>query len=302
MRFSMIVLGLVVAAGCGAPSASLVRFPVVYTDLDGTALGSDGKVRPATKAALDRFRRCGGRVGIATGRVPSQVRPVIDELKPDLPLVLYNGAVIADARLQGARESLFLEPDVAAAAHARATRFPGVLAVVIHMQRRAWASGNAEALAAYAKDWEPGWLSVVDDPTAHLDGTDGPPVKVVALVDPAVTSTEALAEDLARVAKGSPARAVTSSRRTAEVVHAAANKGDGIRKALKLAGIPGAPVVAFGDSGNDVEMLSTAAVGVAMGNCRAGACEAALLRAGGNDTDAISDVIRRVVLAPGCPE
>jgi len=39
-----------------------------------------------------------------------------------------------------------------------------------------------------------------------------------------------------------------------------------------------------------------------MGNCRAGACEAALLRAGGNDTDAIADVIRKVVLAPGCPE
>ena len=55
-------------------------------------------------------------------------------------------------------------------------------------------------------------------------------------------------------------------------------------------------VVAFGDSGNDVELLKAVGLGVAMGNARAEAKKAAVVVIGPNDSDAIAEFIDRVVL------
>jgi hydroxymethylpyrimidine pyrophosphatase-like HAD family hydrolase len=44
------------------------------------------------------------------------------------------------------------------------------------------------------------------------------------------------------------------------------SKGSGIRKVCELFGIPLSDTIAFGDSVNDLDMLETAGIGVAMGN------------------------------------
>ena len=44
------------------------------------------------------------------------------------------------------------------------------------------------------------------------------------------------------------------------------SKGSGIRKVCELFGIPISDTIAFGDSVNDLDMLETAGIGVAMGN------------------------------------
>ena len=54
--------------------------------------------------------------------------------------------------------------------------------------------------------------------------------------------------------------------------------------------------------GNDLEMLSTLGPGFAMGNCRPAACDAAMARIDPNNTDAISDVVKKVALMPACLE
>ena len=43
-------------------------------------------------------------------------------------------------------------------------------------------------------------------------------------------------------------------------------KSDGMRRLLEAAGIEREDSVAFGDSGNDIDMLAWAGIGVAMGN------------------------------------
>ena len=51
-----------------------------------------------------------------------------------------------------------------------------------------------------------------------------------------------------------------------DIISKNGGKVTGIRKMLEIHGISGEEMVAFGDGENDIEMLSFAGVGVAMGN------------------------------------
>lgn len=63
-----------------------------------------------------------------------------------------------------------------------------------------------------------------------------------------------------------PVSAVWASRSSMEITHPAARKGSGMLTLCRLLDIPPENTMALGDSGNDITMLRTAGLGVAMGN------------------------------------
>jgi len=101
---------------------------------------------------------------------------------------------------------------------------------------------------------------------------------------------------------GDDARAVISSPFTIEILPLSINKATPIRKALASKGIRPEDALFFGDSGNDVEALAAVGAGFAMGNCRSGACKAALARLGTNETDSIAAVLDAIAMTPDCPK
>lgn len=290
----LLIVGLVSLAACAA--APTIRVPAVYLDMDGTTLGPDGRVRPATIRALERYRACGGRVGVATGRVLDQVTPHLGDLRPDLPIILYNGAVMMSP--DGAR-TLYeekLEPAALRAALEACRDLPGIEAVVL---QRADATFIDRDAAAYFRDTVPDWELGADaaDPDLFA-ASGGDAVKLLLFVVPA--QAEAVRDGLL-AAVGPAARAVITSGITVEVLAPGVSKAGPIRLALEAAGIAPTDVLTVGDSGNDVEMLRDLGLGVAMGNCRPEACAAATARIGPNDTDAIAELLERAAMTPACP-
>ena len=95
--FTYIIILAVVALSACSSKESLIRFKAIYLDLDGTTLASNDKPRAATLEILERYRNCGGKVGIITGRTLPRMKMYLDDIKPNLPLVLYNGGVVYDA-------------------------------------------------------------------------------------------------------------------------------------------------------------------------------------------------------------
>ncbi|QBF34573.1 Cof-type HAD-IIB family hydrolase [Mycoplasmopsis phocirhinis] len=73
------------------------------------------------------------------------------------------------------------------------------------------------------------------------------------------------------------------------------NKWSGLVKVSELLNIKHSNIVAFGDSGNDVEMLSNAGLGIAMGNATSEAKAVAKKIIGANDTDAIAKAIEEII-------
>lgn len=68
----------------------------IVTDLDGTLVGRDLAMVPASRKALGRFLAAGGRVVFATGRMERSALPYYRELGLDGPAILYNGARTVD--------------------------------------------------------------------------------------------------------------------------------------------------------------------------------------------------------------
>ena len=59
---------------------------------------------------------------------------------------------------------------------------------------------------------------------------------------------------------------VNEGRRSGEITRQDVNKGSAIIRVVQMLGMDMNDTYGFGDSGNDVEMLETCAVGTAMGN------------------------------------
>lgn len=69
---------------------------LIALDIDGTLLRSDKTLAPRSRAAIARARAEGVRVVLVTGRRYPSARRVTVELGEPLPLVVHNGALIAE--------------------------------------------------------------------------------------------------------------------------------------------------------------------------------------------------------------
>ena len=69
---------------------------MLITDLDGTLLPSSKEISAADAAAISQFRAKGGKFAIATGRTLQAAQRYLNKLKPNIPVILFNGAAIYD--------------------------------------------------------------------------------------------------------------------------------------------------------------------------------------------------------------
>ncbi len=293
-KWIALLLALGLAFTCGCASQAKVRYSAVYLDMDGTALGSDKRVRPATMRALERYKRCGGRFGIATGRTLDQLESYLPKLQPNLPLVLSNGAVVQSADGERTLEVESLAEDVARAAMASAARVEGVLAVVVRELNDTIAQKNDPAHLALLAD---NFVVPTQTRSDLVAGYRGTPIKIVVIARQG--RTEAVEAALSATLQGH-ARAVITSSMTVEVVATGVSKARPILRVLRSRGLRPEETLVFGDGDNDVEMLSQVGIGLAMGNCRPAACRAASRQIGDHDTDAIAQSIESLALTPDC--
>lgn len=75
------------------------------TDLDGTLLGSDSQVSPATRDIITRLTRRGALITVATARTPATVEPLLRGMETSVPAIVMTGAAMWDRR-----ERRFIDP------------------------------------------------------------------------------------------------------------------------------------------------------------------------------------------------
>ena len=81
-----------------------------------------------------------------------------------------------------------------------------------------------------------------------------------------------------------------------EVLGAGVSKGRALERVSDYTGIPLTKVMAFGDNPNDLDMIRTAGLGVAMGNAHPEVKKAADLITDTNDNDGVAKVIKEYIL------
>ena len=261
---------------------------LVATDLDGTALRSDGSVSDRTAAALRAAEDGGVMVVVATGRPPRWMRPIADALGHTGIAVCSNGAVVYDLHTDRVLEHTAISRDVvlAVAAAVRAA-VPGVAFAV---ETRDTGFGREESYpVSRVVDLESDGIRV-----GSLDELAGNDV-VKLLVRHGELDPDGLLS-AAREVAGELAELTHSSRTGLLEISAS-----GVTKAATLAriadehGIAAEDVVAFGDMPNDLPMLAWAGRGYAMANAHPEVLAAAEHVAPSNDEDGMAQVVEKLL-------
>lgn len=228
---------------------------LVALDIDGTVVDHDGTLPEPVHAAVQRVLAAGARVVLATGRAWHGTVPIFDQLGlPPGPAVSSNGAVsVTYPPLEVVGRVTFDPRDVIERV---AEIAPDALIAVEEVGRGYRLSGEFPA-----GDLS-GQLEVV--PLAELMAE---PVTRVIVRDP-----QSSADDFLRLAEVLGLHGVTYFIGYSAWLDIAP---EGINKATALAdvaadlGIDRADVLALGDGRNDIEMLTWAGRGVALGDAPA---------------------------------
>ncbi len=230
----------------------------ILFDLDGTLVEPRRPVRPSVIDAVKRASAAGVRATIVTGRMYVGARPFSELLELDGPLVLYQGAVIADARSGRFEREVPLANAVALKiyAAAKAARYH----VQFYRDDRFYVEENDAYAQLYARTsgTEPVVVASLPDEFAGRDST-----KVNVITDAAKTPE---VFELMQAVVGTEAYVTRSNPEFVEMLSPLVDKGAALRLVAAQLGVPIDRVAAIGDSYNDVPLLRAAGFSIAMGS------------------------------------
>ncbi|MFG1947353.1 HAD family hydrolase [Nonomuraea sp. NPDC048826] len=258
---------------------------LVATDLDGTALRTDGTVSPRTAAAFARVEEAGAMLVFVTGRPPRWMHPVAGAVRHRGLAVCANGALIYDLHTERIVKSHLIDPEV--------------LDEVVAQLR-----ANVPDLS-FSVEYEGGYAHESDFRLGTWDRktTDGEPVGGDSLTSRACVKLLALHPEMdpdelhiaVHELVGHLVTATHSSGRG--LIEMSAH---GVTKATALAtlaerhAIKPSEVVAFGDMPNDLPMLTWAGTSYAVANAHPGVLAAVDHVTAANDEDGVALVLEEL--------
>ena len=270
---------------------------IIVLDLDGTLLTSDKKISPRNYAALEQAAEKGIHIVPSTGRFYDGMPAVVRELPFVRYAITVNGAEIYDAREDRVLHRAEMTPAQAEEVFA----FLDTLPVVYDCYQDGW-GWMEKSLYDRAGDFieDPKVLSMVKDLRTPVEGFRElirSRNRGVQKIQMFFKDMDKRAESLPLLRQRFPGLNVTSSiTNNLELNSLDAHKGVALLKLCDILGVDPAQTMAFGDGLNDITMLRTAALGVAMDNAYPEVKEAANFITDTNDHDGVAKAIEQFCL------
>ncbi|MDE6189401.1 MAG: Cof-type HAD-IIB family hydrolase [Clostridia bacterium] len=265
-----------------------MKYKAIFCDFDGTLYTSDHTISQVNKEAIKKFVAAGGKFVISTGRLFSAIYPKLEELGLDGDVIVYQGAGIFDIKTKKQIFGQFFDKQEAVAAleYIEALgkdKYEPLVYIndICHSQDK----------NAYVDEFVK--ICNIDYKTTEVllsqfvkDCADKP-VKVLALM-----TSDLCEEFVDKGCKLFPKLAFMRSHQcVVEIITKGINKGLAIKWLCDKYGITTDEAIAIGDSENDIAMIQTAGLGVAMQNAMPKVKEAADFITVSNDEDGVAKVI-----------
>lgn len=267
----------------------MAHIGLIALDLDGTVVGENLVVSERVREAVRLARERGIAITIVTGRMFSAARPFANLLGVNGPIVCYQGAAIYDVASGVPLRQTPLPPDVTrdVLARAKADHF--------HAQCYADDTLYVDEVNAFSRrytDLAQVTPTIVPDLQAAF--AERPSLKIV-LVDTAQRATAYV--EVMKSFLGARAYVTRSHTDFVEVIDPQVNKGEALRFVAARAGVAIENVLAVGDSWNDLPLLTTAGIGIAMGSAPPELKARAHAIVGDVAHDGVAEAIERFALA-----
>jgi Cof subfamily protein (haloacid dehalogenase superfamily) len=263
---------------------------LIVTDLDGTLLNSQHALSERNLQAINAARAQGIQVVLATGKTRGSALSVLEKLNLDTPGIFVQGLVThaADGSI---RQQLTLDPAVARQ-------------VITFAEDRGFAlmAYSGTRLLVRQRNHDTDLFLEYGEPEPEIVGPlqnilDTTPINKIAAVhraDP--RRITALRWQLNMQLNGTARLMQAGVAATVEILPKNGSKATALKALFKELKIAPAQVLAIGDGENDIEMLQTAGIGVAVKNAHANVQGAADHVVASNDEDGVAEAIERFAL------
>ncbi|KEO84353.1 Cof-type HAD-IIB family hydrolase [Tumebacillus flagellatus] len=258
-------------------------YKLVAFDMDGTLLNAEHALSPRTVAAVQAAAEHGLHVLLATGRMASAVRTHLDRLQTPGLVVSHNGAVVKDLHTGEIWHNQTIAPSVV----------NRVLELVEKVEVQALHFNYDEDILLvhknrhsddFARD-----LGVALTYVPSLRHREDLPTSILFMDKKEVC--EDLLADL-HVACGEAFDYVlipwNEERWQFQLLPPHTSKGHGVLRVAEKLGIAPQEIISFGDSYNDMELISETGLGIAMGNAVPELKQAARLITLAHDQDGVA--------------
>jgi Cof subfamily protein (haloacid dehalogenase superfamily) len=239
----------------------ILNIQLVVADIDGTLLDSEGKPSLGVLEAIQKIRSLGIKFTLCSGRGNPGIKPFIDLLKLEQPYIISGGAAIIDPHRHSIiRQEIMSESQIHQAVQLGIQSGSDILFhdawhLYVLSTDEFWTDVRSwEWMKGYG--WQDfmrihSWQEVSTHQIIRMDYFNQP------------EQLHRLAEDVEKLNEHLHAIVM---RRNIEISDHRAEKGLALAHLAEVLHIPLVNVMSLGDGLNDISMLETAGVGVAMKN------------------------------------
>ena len=265
---------------------------LLSVDVDGTVTNGRNQVTEATASALRRAAAAGIMVTLNTGRNLCESQMVLDCVPEIQYLMGCTGAFLMDVKRHERLSNHTLAIETARQVNAIFRKYDTLIGIFYDDL----CCNQADEIGQFTRFYPEAMKSVFDTHTIVPSLTQTLAERTGGVDKFYVVFADAAAQQAAlREIEPLPVFVTSAGFIDMEVMSKDANKGAILLELTQRLGIQPDEVLAIGDSENDVAMLQTAGIGVAMGNAKEHVRKAADIVAPDNDHDGVAWTVERLL-------
>ena len=265
-------------------------YKIIALDMDGTLLDDNKKITEENKKSLMRAKEKGVKVVLASGRPKDGLITYLNELElmqDDEYVLSYNGCLVQEAKSGKIIHEVGLK--------GTDLHYMYTLSREFNVNIHAFSEKHGLITPKMSKYTEVE-ASLNGIEATIIDFFDIPEdeniIKIMLvdeeeILDAAIHRVPREAYDKYNIVKSAPY--------FLEIINKNGNKGEGLKALAEYLGVKREEVMAFGDAGNDKEMIEYAGLGVAMENAMEEVKKVADYITCNNNEDGVAKVINRFI-------
>ncbi len=276
-----------------------MRYHVIALDLDGTLLTSQKTILPESIKALNDARAAGVKVLIVTGRHHVAIHPFYQALQLDTPAICCNGTYLYDYHNQQvlASDPVSLHQADQLISLLETHQIEGLMYVdnaMLYPEDSKKIQAHVTRINTWAQSLHEAQRPVFQNvPSLRQSATEAEAIWKFALIDSDIPKLRQFTET---VESSLGLTCEFSWHDQVDVTLRGNSKGTRLAQWVAQQGLTMDKVIAFGDNDNDLSMLETVGLGVAMGNAGDAIKARAKLTIGSNEQPSIAETLYRYVL------